>query len=48
MTKGKEKVVVEEEEIDVEQEDKDDDVVDAEWNNSGIYYMAVSLLVRYE
>lgn len=35
MTKGKEKVVVQEEEIDVEQEDIDDDFVDAEWNNSG-------------
>ena len=35
MTKGKEKVVLQEEEIDVEQEDIDDDFVDAEWNNSG-------------
>ena len=35
MTKGKEKAVVQEEEIDVEQEDIDDDFVDAEWNNSG-------------
>ena len=35
MTKGKKKVVVQEEEVDVEQEDIDDDFVDAEWNNSG-------------
>lgn len=41
MTKGKKKVVVEEEEIDVEAEYSDDDFVEAKWNKSGKWYMDV-------
>ena len=39
MAKGKEKVVVEAEAIDVELEDINDDFVEAEWSNSGISIM---------
>lgn len=35
--------MVEEEETDMEEEEIDDDFVDAEWNNSGIWYMVVCL-----